>query len=133
MTATDYGARDAYPLLRYRDPAVIMNWLEDVLGFERVMSVAGDGGSVRHAEVRLGPVLLMLSSHVSDGPFASTPNPDGPYIAVREIDALYERAKARGAKIEVEIADQDYGSRDFAVRDPEGRVWAFGTYSPGHE
>ena len=30
----------------------------------------------------------------------------------------------------MEPTDQDYGSRDFAVRDPEGNVWAFGTYSP---
>jgi hypothetical protein len=24
--------------------------------------------------------------------------------------------------------DTDYGSRDFAVRDPEGNRWSFGTY-----
>jgi uncharacterized glyoxalase superfamily protein PhnB len=26
--------------------------------------------------------------------------------------------------------DTDYGSRDFTVRDPEGNLWAFGTYRP---
>jgi uncharacterized glyoxalase superfamily protein PhnB len=30
----------------------------------------------------------------------------------------------------MEPADQDYGSRDFTVRDPEGNLWAFGTYAP---
>ena len=29
-----------------------------------------------------------------------------------------------------EITDTDYGSRDFTVRDPEGNLWAFGTYRP---
>jgi uncharacterized glyoxalase superfamily protein PhnB len=33
----------------------------------------------------------------------------------------------------MELQDQDYGSRDYAVRDPEGFVWAFGTYALGSE
>jgi uncharacterized glyoxalase superfamily protein PhnB len=28
------------------------------------------------------------------------------------------------------LADTDYGSREFTVRDPEGNLWSFGTY-PG--
>jgi len=28
----------------------------------------------------------------------------------------------------MELTDQDYGSREFAARDPEGNVWCFGTY-----
>jgi uncharacterized glyoxalase superfamily protein PhnB len=31
----------------------------------------------------------------------------------------------------MEPVDQDYGSRDFSVRDPEGNLWAFGTYALG--
>lgn len=41
---------------------------------------------------------------------------------------LYERAKSAGADIRMELTDQDHGSRDFAVRDPEGNIWSFGTY-----
>jgi uncharacterized glyoxalase superfamily protein PhnB len=29
-----------------------------------------------------------------------------------------------------ELTDQDYGSREFAARDPEGNLWSFGTYRP---
>lgn len=29
-----------------------------------------------------------------------------------------------------ERPDAGYGSRDFSVRDPEGNLWSFGTYSP---
>jgi AraC-like DNA-binding protein len=36
-----------------------------------------------------------------------------------------------GGEIAVELTDTDYGSRDFTVRDPEGNLWAFGTYRPG--
>ena len=30
----------------------------------------------------------------------------------------------------MELTDQDYGSRDFAVRALEGSHWNFGTYEP---
>jgi uncharacterized glyoxalase superfamily protein PhnB len=37
---------------------------------------------------------------------------------------------AAGGEIVRPLEDQDYGSRDFAVRDPEGNIWSFGTYDP---
>jgi uncharacterized glyoxalase superfamily protein PhnB len=30
----------------------------------------------------------------------------------------------------MELTDQDYGSRDFAVNDPGGNRWSIGTYRP---
>ena len=53
---------------------------------------------------------------------------DGGYVVTDEPDALYERAKAAGAEIIRAPHDTDYGSRDFAARDPEGNRWSFGTY-----
>jgi uncharacterized glyoxalase superfamily protein PhnB len=35
---------------------------------------------------------------------------------------------AAGAEVLQPLHDTDYGSRDFAVRDPEGNRWSFGTY-----
>jgi uncharacterized glyoxalase superfamily protein PhnB len=54
-------------------------------------------------------------------------------VVVEDVDALYERAKAAGAEIVMEIADQPYGSRDFICRDPEGHLWSLGTYNPWAE
>ena len=54
----------------------------------------------------------------------------GPNYFNMDPDALYERAKRAGARIEMEPTDQDYGSRDFIARDPEGNIWSFGTYDP---
>jgi uncharacterized glyoxalase superfamily protein PhnB len=48
--------------------------------------------------------------------------------AIDEVDSLHDRARDAGAEISMELTDQDYGSRDFAARDPEGNVWSFGTY-----
>ena len=37
-------------------------------------------------------------------------------------------SRAAGAEIFSPLRDEDYGSRGFGVRDPEGNLWAFGTY-----
>lgn len=41
-------------------------------------------------------------------------------IMVDDVDAVYQAAKAAGAPIGVEIADRDYGLRDFILTDPDG-------------
>jgi uncharacterized glyoxalase superfamily protein PhnB len=52
------------------------------------------------------------------------------YLVVADPDALYARAKAAGARIIVEIKDEDYGGRGFSCCDLEGHLWNFGSYDP---
>jgi uncharacterized glyoxalase superfamily protein PhnB len=121
-----------YPNLLYADAGAAMEWLERTLGFERREEHRDDDGNVAHAELALGSAVVMLgSAGVGREPFRSLP-PGGSlvYCAVNDVDALYERARTAGADIALELTDTDYGSRDFTVRDPEGNLWAFGTYRP---
>lgn len=50
------------------------------------------------------------------------------YVVTDQPDALFERATAAGAEVVRGLKDEDYGSRGFTVRDPEGNHWSFGTY-----
>ena len=50
------------------------------------------------------------------------------YVVCDDPDGLFERATAAGAEVVRGLTDQDYGSREFTVRDPEGNLWSFGTY-----
>jgi len=52
------------------------------------------------------------------------------YLVVSDADELYRRAKAAGARIVIEIKDEDYGGRGFSCSDLEGHLWSFGTYDP---
>jgi len=56
------------------------------------------------------------------------PGSFGAYVVTDDPDALFARATAAGAEVLMGLHDTDYGSRDFAVRDPEGNRWSFGTY-----
>jgi uncharacterized glyoxalase superfamily protein PhnB len=121
-----------YPQLLYRDPDAAMKWLEQTLGFERRAEHRDDDGNVVHAELTLGDATVMLATAaVGREPFRSLPAGGTlVYCAVDEVDSLYERAREAGGDIALELTGTDYGSRDFTVRDPEGNLWAFGTYRP---
>ena len=73
----------------------------------------------------------MLGSAVPPGEDDAWPVPPGSfgcYVVTDDPDGLFARATAAGAEILVGLHETDYGSRDFAVRDPEGNRWSFGTY-----
>ena len=115
------------PSLYYQDPDAAIQWMVDVLGMEK-WAIHREGGNIVHAEMKFGDVTVHLSPRRSEGPFASGPTSEGPYVAMEGVDALYQRATSKGAAIVQEISDKDWGRRDFALMDPEGRVWSFGTY-----
>ena len=64
---------------------------------------------------------------VKNGEIATPPGVSVVYVVVGDADAAYERAKAAGAEV-TEPVDQDYGSRDLTVTDPDGNRWSLGTY-----
>jgi uncharacterized glyoxalase superfamily protein PhnB len=135
-------APNIYPCLGYRDAKAAIRWLCDAFGFEERMVYPGEDREVAHAELALGPGLVMLGSASVDMPAVDTAQqsaggeldfsriPFALYVAVEDVDAHCERARDAGADILREPADTDYGSREYAARDLEGNVWSFGTYRP---
>ena len=115
-----------FPFFGYDDAQAAIDWLEGAFGFERGEVVTGANDKVAHAEVWYGPGAVMLGSGTGNV------GGEGVYVVVEDIDAHYARAKAAGAEIVRELHDTDYGSRDYLARDPEGRLWAFGTYQASH-
>lgn len=52
------------------------------------------------------------------------------YVVLDDVDAHAAQARAAGATIIMEPADQDYGGRMYAALDCEGHAWSFGSYDP---
>jgi len=91
-----------FPELRYRDPDAAIAFLEAAFGFTEHVVYRSDSGHVTHAELKLGPSIVMVG----------------------------QDSKAAGAEIIRELEDKHYGSRDFVARDVDGNLWVFGTYDP---
>lgn len=126
------------PRLRYRDAQAAIDWLQRAFGFH-VQAVYADGDTVFHAQLTYGNGMIMLGSSSSSGEWSKLvvmPDEVGgrqtqnACVIVTDADAHYARAKAAGARIVIDIADQDYGGRGYACADPEGYLWWFGSYDP---
>ena len=120
-----------YPTLTYEDAHAAIDFLCTAFGFERQEVMEGPDGRVAHAELRFGDGIVMLGSHRSDD--LATHGTQTVYVALTDTDAHHATAVEAGAEIVRAPFDTDYGSRDYAAKDPEGNIWAFGTYRPEAE
>jgi uncharacterized glyoxalase superfamily protein PhnB len=110
------------PTLRARDARALIRFLVDAFGFEEA-AVYGEGDIVHHAQLSWPPGGVMLGS--ADRPGAEDqwllpPGSFGAYVVTDDPDGLFARAKAAGAEVLSGLEETDYGSRGFAVRDPDG-------------
>jgi uncharacterized glyoxalase superfamily protein PhnB len=124
-----------WPTVRARDARGLIRFLVEAFGFEETVVYASpdDPGRVEHAELAWPPGGgVMLGSApaepAEDDLWPLRPGTLGAYLVTDEPDALFERAVAAGAVVRRPLQDTDYGSREFAVADPEGNLWSFGTY-----
>ncbi|WP_327110039.1 VOC family protein [Nocardia sp. NBC_01730] len=132
---TETSTRTAvWPTLAFRDARAMATFLVEAFGFQQtaLYARADDPSIVEHGELRwpLGGGIMFGSAGKDDGPFSTRPTGhDSVYIVCEDPDALFTRATAAGAELVRDLRDEDYGSRGFTVRDPEGNLWSFGTYS----
>jgi uncharacterized glyoxalase superfamily protein PhnB len=126
------------PCMRYRDAPAAIEWLCDTFGFEPQLVVPNEDGTIAHAQLSFGNSMIMLGS-VFDTEFGRLMKQpaeidhfvtQSTYLVVNNADLVYGRALEAGAKILLDIKDEDYGGRGFTCRDPEGHVWSIGTYDP---
>lgn len=115
----------------YRDPRAALRWLEDAFGFELAMLIEDGEGNLVHSEMRFGDAALMVGSEWSDDHKSPASlagkNTQSVHIKISsDIDAHCARARAAGAEILAEPADQFYGDRTYRCRDPEGHIWTVG-------
>jgi uncharacterized glyoxalase superfamily protein PhnB len=126
------------PCMRYRDAPAAIEWLCDTFGFEPQLVVPNEDGTIAHAQLSFGNSMIMLGSvfDTEFGRLMKQPAEIGhfvtqsTYLVVNNADLVYGRALEAGAKILLDIKDEDYGGRGFTCSDPEGHVWSIGTYDP---
>ena len=113
------------PYLLYEDVAKAIDWLCEAFGFEEVLRVPGRGRRREPRRERLGESIYL------GYPGGDYRSPSGSartalvHVYIDDVDAHYEHAKAAGAEIEREPADQPYGDRRYDVLDLEGQLWSF--------
>jgi uncharacterized glyoxalase superfamily protein PhnB len=117
------------PYLLYEDADAAAAFACRAFGFREVTRM-GDAESGMHVELRLGEngARLYLGAPAAADGFRN-PREIGRtclvYVLVDDADSHCERARAEGAEIVEEPADQPYGERRYGCRDPQGHEWFF--------
>ncbi|HEY2749372.1 MAG TPA: VOC family protein [Polyangia bacterium] len=115
------GYHTVTPYIITSDATKMMAFVEKGLGGE-VTHKTVEEGRVRHAEMRIGDSMIMLSQGTPDYP----PTHIHLYIYSADCDALFERAVAAGGQVIMPMKDQDYGDRNGGLKDPVGNSWWIG-------
>jgi len=102
--------------------AKVLAFLETAFGGKVIDRYDGPGGTVAHAEIRIGDSAVMCG----DPMHGMAPMPAMLAVYVDDaaaVDATYKKALAAGAASVTEPKDQFYGYRSATVRDPGGNQW----------
>jgi uncharacterized glyoxalase superfamily protein PhnB len=124
---------DIIPVVPYADIRAGHDFLVEVVGLTSAGLVEDGDGHVVHGEVRAGDRRIWL--HAAAGGL-TTPRLAGAATAgivvhVADVDAHFARARAAGATIVREPTDEDYGQREYGLKDPEGHDWYIATSLAG--
>lgn len=120
--------------LPHNDAEASLAFYRDVLGFE----VRLDVGEGEMRWITVGPpdqpnTAIVLQPPICDPDISADERrvitemmAKGSYagilLAATDLDATFARVEARGAEVVQEPIEQDWGVRDFAVRDPAGNL-----------
>ena len=127
------------PVLRYRNPGAAARWLCDAFGFREHESAQESDHHVKYILLRLGDsgvLVRPVSNSVFDDLMVEPSAVGGGnthvlYLPIPDAELHCERAKAAGAKVELEPQGDGLGGRFYTCRDPEGHLWSFGTKDYG--
>jgi uncharacterized glyoxalase superfamily protein PhnB len=123
------------PILVYEDIEAAHDFLVSTFGFTSGGIYRTDDGTVVHAEVRAGdsPIWLhqVTAEHEMVSPKSAVGSHGGLEVIVSDVDGHFAKVKAAGARIESEPTDQDYGLREYGVRDLENHRWWFSSPPAG--
>lgn len=106
------------------DAAGGIAFIQRAFGGELKEYVAGPGGNVIHAALRIGDSMVMLGEAADGQPTSRVTL----YIYTPDCDAMFRSAVAAGGTVIRELADQPYGDRNGGVADAEGNQWWIGTH-----
>jgi PhnB protein len=114
------------PYLLYEDGEAAVEFVTNAFGFREVERGTGGAGGLHVELEEPGGGRIYLGSPPSgfENP-ATVGRTSLLYVIVDDLDTHYERAKAAGAEIVEEPADQPYGDRRYGCRDPQGHEWFF--------
>ena len=120
------------PYLVCKGAAKAIEFYAKAFGAQETVRMPGPDGSIMHAEVKIGNSMLMLSDENKERGQLSPESIGGSACSIMfyadDVDQVFNRAVAAGAKAEMPPADMFWGDRMGNIVDPFGHKWAIATH-----
>lgn len=126
------GYHSVTPYLVVTNAAEAIEFYKKALGATEVLRMTMPGGSVAHAEIKIGDSHVMLGDECAQwGALSATTlggSPVGLCVYVPDVDVSFAQAVAAGANVKQPVTDQFYGDRSGTIVDPYGHKWTLATH-----
>jgi len=100
---------------------------KQAFGATELFRMPTPNGEIGHAEIKIGDSTIMLADPCGEGEFRSPRalggSPVGLHLYLDDVDKVFARAVAAGAKIIQPLEDRFYGDRNGTLEDPFGHLW----------
>jgi PhnB protein len=125
------GYQTVTPYLVIKGAVGALDFYQKAFGAEERMRLESKG-MIMHAEIKIGDSVVMLADEFPDmgyvGPQAIGGSPVSMMIYVKDVDQVFARAIAAGAKERRPVNNEFYGDRVGTLVDPFGHVWSIATH-----
>lgn len=126
------GFHTLTPHLAIKGATNAIAFYKKAFGAEEMFVMPGPGGSVMHAELKIGDSIVMCADEWPQGPMKSPTSAGTSTVClalyVNDCDAWFKRATEAGAKVVMPPTNMFWGDRYGQVQDPFGHVWSIGTH-----
>ncbi|HWC99425.1 MAG TPA: VOC family protein [Candidatus Sulfopaludibacter sp.] len=120
------------PYLTMNDTARALEFYKRAFGAQEVMRMDGPGGTIGHAEIKIGDSIIMLGDEMpgsgTRAPQAAGSTTVAIMLYVDDADEVYNQAVSAGAQVEQPLQDMFWGDRYGRLKDPFGHSWAVATH-----
>jgi uncharacterized glyoxalase superfamily protein PhnB len=129
VTPIPAGFHAVTPYLVVRGAAAAIDFYKKAFGAEEHFRMPAPGGSrLMHAEIQIGDSIIFLCDEMLEmgakSPADQDWTPVGIYLYVANVDEVFDRAVAAGAKVRMPVQDMFWGDRYGQLVDPFGHHWS---------
>jgi PhnB protein len=126
------GYHSVTPYLIIKGAAGAIDFYKRAFGATELLRMPQADGRIGHAEIKIGDSHVMLADEYPEMGHRSPQTLGGAGVSlmiyVDNVDEVYKRSIAAGAKEVQPLKDQFYGDRSGTLQDPYGHVWTVATH-----
>jgi PhnB protein len=129
VRAIPEGFHSITPSLTCKNAAEAIEFYKNIFGAQEIMRMAGPGGKIGHAELKIGDSIIFINDEFMPVAQAATGAPPlSLFLYVEGVDNVFNRAIAAGAKVDMPLENQFWGDRFGKLTDPYGHQWGLATH-----